>query len=96
MLTEIAAALMSLSFSRADEAEADADSVHQLCATEYNAAGAAGFFEKLEGMEIPEFLSTHPSSSTRVEDINNLAVELGCDTDNNPDVDYQAIINSLP
>ena len=96
LLAEIAAGLMNLSFSRADESEADADSVHQLCATDYNAAGAAGFFEKLEGAEIPEFLSTHPSSSSRVEDIHNLASELACDTENNPDADYQAIIDSLP
>ena len=96
LLTEIAAGLMRLSFSRADESEADADSVHQLCVTDYNAAGAAGFFEKLEGAAVPEFLSTHPSSDSRVEDIKGLASQLGCNTDNDPNADYQAIIDSQP
>jgi len=82
LAVEIAQSLVSLEFSREDEAEADADSVRYLCQTDYAADGAAGFFEKLielgkEGYT-PEFLSTHPSSDTRVEDIEALAAKLDC------------------
>ena len=56
LLTEIAASLVNLSFSRSDESEADEASVEYLCNTNYAADGTAGFFEKLEGFEVPEFL----------------------------------------
>ncbi len=83
LAVEIAASLVSLEFSRNDEAEADADSVQYLCETQYAADGTAGFFQKLldadkEGY-VPEFLSTHPSSESRVEDIEALATQLECD-----------------
>ncbi len=99
---QIASAVAGLSFSRADEAEADSYSVKYLCDTDYAADGAAGFFEKLldesgsGGYEIPEFLSTHPSSESRVADIQGLAKDLGCSTAENPDADYQEVLNSLP
>ena len=96
LLGEIAAGLASLSFSRDDEAESDAASVDYLCNTEYAADGAAGFFEKLEGFELPEFLSTHPSSETRVEDISEYALDKGCSLEYNPNANYQALLNSLP
>jgi predicted Zn-dependent protease len=84
LAVQIAASLVTLEFSREDESEADADSVEYLCQTEYAADGAAGFFEKLieAGKDgyYPEFLSTHPSSDTRVEDIEALATTLGCST----------------
>lgn len=98
---QIASAVAGLTFSRADEAEADSYSVQYLCDTDYAADGAAGFFEQLldessGGYEIPEFLSTHPSSESRVADIEALAKELGCSTVPNPDADYQDVLNSLP
>ena len=99
LAAEIAASLLSLSFSRTAEAEADEDSVYYLCQTDWAANGAAGFFEKLleEGsVEVPEFLSTHPSSESRVEDINALALELGCDTELNAAADWQGVLNTLP
>jgi predicted Zn-dependent protease len=96
LLAEIAAGLTSLSFSRSDEVESDMSSVDYLCATDYAADGTAGFFEKLEGLELPEFLSTHPSSESRVEDITNYALEQGCEVSNNPNSDYQALIDALP
>ena len=96
LLSEIAAGLIGLSFSRDDESEADDASVDYLCNTAYAADGAAGFFEKLEGFEIPEFLSTHPSSETRVEDIRSYALDNGCSVENNPNANYQALLDSLP
>ena len=99
LVGEIASAVIGLNFSRADEAEADEYSVRYLCETDYAANGAAGFFEKLlaEGSDtqIPEFLSTHPSSDTRVADINALADDLGCSIEPNPDVNYQDLKDAL-
>lgn len=96
LLTEIAASLVNLSFSRSDESEADESSVEYLCGTDYAADGTAGFFEKLEGFEVPEFISSHPSSDTRVEDITEYATQLGCELTLNPNADYQSLIDSLP
>ncbi len=98
-VAEIAASLASLEFSRADEAESDARSVEYLCATDYAADGAAGFFDKLlqeGGMEIPVFLSSHPSNDSRVEDIRAHAAELGCSTALHPNTDWAAVQASLP
>lgn len=81
LLTDIAASLVNLSFSRSDETEADSYSVTYLCPTKYYANGAAEFFQKIidEGAASPPaFLSTHPSPDNRVENINSLATEKGC------------------
>jgi predicted Zn-dependent protease len=99
VIGDVAAGLVGLEFSRDDEAEADDYSVIYLCETTYAADGAAGFFRKLTeegGMEIPEFLSTHPSSEGRVEDIEAKADELGCSTEPKPDAQWQEFIDSLP
>lgn len=99
IIAQVAAGLLTLSFSRADEAEADDYSVVYLCETHYAADGAAGFFEKLlsEGAGSgPEFLSTHPSPDNRVEDIEAAAAELGCSTELYPDAQWEAFQASLP
>jgi predicted Zn-dependent protease len=96
LAAEIAQGLISLSFSREDESESDDYSVRYLCDTDWASDGAAGFFEKLDGLELPEFLSTHPSSSTRVEDIRALAGSYDCSTKYNPGGDYAGILSSLP
>jgi predicted Zn-dependent protease len=97
LLAEIAAGLVGLSFSRTQEAEADEYSVIYLCDTDYAANGAAGFFELLAGSpESPEFLSSHPSSESRVADIDAKAKALGCSVEPNPDADYGAFLSSLP
>ncbi len=99
ILADVAESLVSMSFSRSDENEADEYSVRFLCETDYAADGAAGFFEKLlegGGMELPAFLSTHPNSQDRVDHVHELAAELGCSTEPNPDADYEAFQASLP
>jgi len=98
VLTQVVAGLLALSFSRDDEAEADEFSVIYLCETDYNASGAAGFFEKIEaagGSGVPEFLSTHPDPGNRVADIHAKEVELGC-TGTLTQGQYQDLLNSLP
>lgn len=99
LIGDVASALVGLEFSREDESEADEYSVIYLCKTDYAADGTAGFFRKLteEGsIEIPEFLSTHPSSENRVADIEAKAAELGCSTEPNPNADWQGFVDSLP
>lgn len=85
MAVGLAANAATLSFSREDEAEADAASVEYLDETSFACNGAAEFFRKLEaegGSGVPEFLSTHPDPANRVEDIDERAVCRGCSTDN--------------
>jgi predicted Zn-dependent protease len=81
-LVQIAQNLIALKFSRTDESDADACSVRYLCATQYQADGAAGFFEKLnaqgQGSSTPEFLSTHPSPTNRVKAIRADASKRQC------------------
>lgn len=106
-LGQVAAGLTQLSFSRADETDADEHSVEYLQTAKYACNGAAGFFEKLvasgQAGGTPAFLSTHPSPDNRVEKINERADEAGCpkgpndyyhdDGDNGA---YSAMLATLP
>lgn len=79
MLEQVALGLVSLRFSRNHETEADLNSVIYLCGTSYNAAGAAGFFEKMKAQPTqPEFLSTHPNPKSRIKNIKDKKIELKC------------------
>lgn len=80
VLAQLALGLATLKFSRSHEAEADEYSVIYLCNSSLNAAGAAGFFEKIKGKggNPPEFLSTHPDPGNRIKDIRAEAQKLGC------------------
>lgn len=79
MLEQIALSLISLKFSRGAETEADMHSVEYLCPTDYRADGAAGFFIKTQDQPSPpEFLSTHPNPSNRVQNIQKKAEEMNC------------------
>ncbi len=73
MVAQIAGGVGNLAFSRSDESEADALAVYYLSNTDYNPLGVAGFFQKLQaegqGSQGPTFLSTHPSSSDRIQRI---------------------------
>jgi predicted Zn-dependent protease len=76
---QVATALIGLTFSRANETQADSMSVVYLCPTEYNAAGASGFFKKIEGQPTqPEWLSTHPNPANRIQNIDSKNRSLGC------------------
>ena len=76
---QIASAVVGLKFSREHETEADNMSVNYLCGTEYNPAGAAGFFKKIGSANTPpEFLSTHPNPSNRIENIEAQAAAKTC------------------
>lgn len=99
VLTDIAASLTQLAFSRADESQADEYSVIYLCPTDYYAAGAAGFFEKVEAegdANIPVFLSTHPNPDDRIANIYATSDELDCSGDGIYDGRYAELIDALP
>ena len=80
LLSQVAGSLLSLRFSRSDEAEADERSVDYLCNTRFAANGAAGFFQTIGNAgSPPEFLSSHPSPENRVADINAHAAAKSCE-----------------
>lgn len=65
--------IASLSFSRENERQADADALQSLLAYYGHANGAEALFVVLEesqgGFDAPEFLSTHPLSELRIDEI---------------------------
>ncbi len=80
-LVRIAAGLKELQYSRQNESQADEASVLWLYNTAYDARGAAGFFQKMidagnAGAQ-PEFLSTHPNPTNRVQAILDKWQQLG-------------------
>jgi predicted Zn-dependent protease len=98
-LAQVTTALIGLRFSRNHETEADIGSVHYLCPTDYNAAGGAEFFKKLQelgGARPPEFLSTHPNPTDRIETFYNEKLERGCGGEENYEERYRDFINALP
>jgi beta-barrel assembly-enhancing protease len=96
VLTQVA----GLRFSRDYEREADKASVTYLSGTEYNCAGAAGFFEKLTAeantQNPPQWLSTHPNPENRVKDINEQATKLGCNKSSTTVAEYAQIKALVP
>ncbi|MFY0672241.1 MAG: M48 family metalloprotease [Bacteroidia bacterium] len=99
-IAQVAKSLASLKFSRSHETDADANSVKYLCPTEYEADGAAGFFQKLldnqQAGGTPEFLSTHPSPANRVEKIKAEKIERSCSGGKTFDTRYKEFQNALP
>ena len=73
--------LLGLSYSRDQEAQADAYSVRYLSTSDYGCDGTAGFFIKLkeagDDVGIPEILSDHPDSGSRIREIQKEAKRLG-------------------
>ncbi len=95
---QIAGTAAGLSFSREFENEADEKSVEYLAKTGFACDGAKIFFERLEDegqTGPPEFLSTHPSPSNRVENINDKVSEENCNTQPSG-TGYPGFINGLP
>lgn len=80
-LKQVTGGLIGLKFSRGHEEEADYGSVLYMCPTDYDAAGGATFFEKLEAMggaQSPQFLSSHPSPTNRIAHFHETKLEKGC------------------
>jgi Zn-dependent protease with chaperone function len=67
--------LQSLSYSRNFEHEADVEGFEILTLNKINPKGMSNLFKRLENEEtvsIPEFLSSHPVTTERIKDINEL------------------------
>ena len=92
--------LLGLSYSRDQEAQADEYSVKYLSTSEYACDGTAGFFVKLketgDDVRIPEILSDHPDSASRVREIQREAERLGCRTEPADPSKWKAFQASLP
>lgn len=75
--------LTQLTFSRAQEEQADATALAALATAYGHAAGATDLFDHLRGGEgratesLPQFMLTHPHLSERVETLRRLAGERG-------------------
>jgi predicted Zn-dependent protease len=100
-LQQIASGIYLLKNSRDHESEADEYSVKYLCPTPYNAAGAAGFFQKMidDGYtenRLASFFSTHPSPANRVESINQQKIDNGCVGNGSFDAQYASFKTLLP
>lgn len=99
-LTQVVNGLTGLKFSREHENEADERSVLYLCGTQYNADGAAGFFQKLDKMgnssRPPEFLSTHPNPENRIEHFINSKTVMGCKGTSSFKEEYKKMVARLP
>ena len=74
LITGLAADIVDASYSRDDEREADAASIDYMMANRFDPARAVRLHEKmlkLPGIRIP-FLSSHPSSEERIENLRKL------------------------
>lgn len=95
-LTQVAEAIVgtlaSMSFSRANETEADQKSVDYLCGSSINAAGAAGFFRKMgSSHQTATWLSTHPNPANRIQKIEERAEASSCRGTSTNQTQYQRI-----
>lgn len=98
-LKNIAANLYLLKNSREHESEADEYSVKYLCPTDYQADGAADFFEKLVagGNDCTTaFFSTHPCPENRIEKIHQYKTDDQCTGNQTYSSEYAAFKSSLP
>ncbi|MDX1570262.1 MAG: M48 family metalloprotease [Xanthomonadales bacterium] len=72
---------MQINFTRANEYEADRVGINTLAKAGYDPDGMASFFGKMQqisrtyGLEIPEFLRTHPVEATRIAEAKNRAAQ---------------------
>ncbi len=100
MLVSLGANLLSLSFSRSDEADADLRSVEYLYQTDLDARGVARFFEQLQADHkdpgVIEFISTHPNPEHRVKHILEKWKELGGKEGERFEGEYRKMKSTLP
>lgn len=102
---QVASQLASFAYSRADETDADNQSVLYLSGTtapKYACNSAAVFFQKLEDGGkancnlLTGFFSTHPCPANRVANINKKSTEMGCSTAASGSAEYAVFKSSLP
>jgi len=90
--------LVQLSHGRDQEAEADRDGLALLHRAGLPPEAMVSFFERLRRADpgaMPEFLSTHPDTARRVEELRRLAAALGKQAVTPLPVDWPAVQESL-
>ncbi|MFV2057640.1 MAG: M48 family metalloprotease [Thiohalomonadales bacterium] len=89
-----------LNFSRANEKEADYVGIDLLAKAGYDPRNMGSFFETLlaknrvNGAEIPEFILTHPLTTSRISDAKNRAMQYRRVTASNKDPDRFGLIQA--
>lgn len=108
IITDIGSGLAGLQFSRTDEYQSDEFSVRYLSGTtpassaydcKYDPKGVAGFFQKLEEAgtaSAPEFLSTHPSGSNRIAEVEEFWKGMGSPVGQTLEAEYAEFKALLP
>ena len=97
-ISQLAANLLTLKYSRNAETEADEYAVTYICPTDWKADGFKNFFQKLEddgGGGSSDFFSTHPSPEKRVIAITDNTIKDGCTGNKIYDTEYANFKNSL-
>jgi len=89
----VGAGVLSMRYSRADEAQADAVGAIIMWKAGYDPRMLARFFEKLasEGGSGPQFLSDHPNPGNRTQAINNEIAEWPPKQFRNDSTDFQRV-----
>jgi predicted Zn-dependent protease len=104
---DLATGAASLKFSRNHESDADRYSMYYLSTTKYDPKGIGNFFTKLQDegqtQSTFEFLSTHPSDDTRLEQVDEvwesdayLIEKKSGRTYSEYEDEYQSFLNTLP
>jgi beta-barrel assembly-enhancing protease len=100
LISQIAATLLVLQFSRSNETDADEYSVRYLYPTDYDATGAAGFFQRMAAADSSKydlsFLSTHPADKDRITNITKQWQSLGGKTGQTFETRYNQFKTTLP
>lgn len=90
--------LVQLSYGREQEAEADRDGLALMHRAGLPPAAMASFFERLQRLapaDLPEFLSTHPDTARRIEDLRRSAKALPPATPEPLAIDWERVRRSL-
>jgi Zn-dependent protease with chaperone function len=90
--------LVQLSYGREQESEADRDGLALMHRAGLPPAAMASFFERLQRQppdDVPEFLSTHPDTARRIEDLRRSAASLPPTTPEPLDIDWDLVRRSL-
>ena len=76
LVTQVVQTGTLITYGRSQETEADTVGIEYVIDAGYDPIGFITFFEKLEalqgGIQIPEFLSTHPHPENRIENIESI------------------------
>jgi len=95
LISRVVWSMLSLDYSRDNELEADRKAVDYLCNSNYNPQGIAEFFSRnIEDdteLDIPEFISTHPNSAHRVEQVQNILKGKDCSAGAESNISFKTI-----